>query len=661
MPQTIVEKIAQAHLADGPNRPLRAGDFVSIRPSRVMTHDNTSAVMSKFKSIGAKQIYDPKQLVFALDHDIQNHDEANLKKYRSIEAFAREHGIDFYPAGSGIGHQLMVERGYVAPGSFVVASDSHSNMYGALGALGTPIVRTDAAAVWATGEFWWQVPRTIQVVFEGKLSEGVSGKDVVITLCGLYNHDEALNAAVEFSGPGIASLPMDARLSISNMSTEWGPIVGWFPVDEVTIRYLRRTRERLLDQGIERFTETDLKGWSMHPPEPDPGAEYSARIVLDLSQVTPHVSGPDTVQTMQSVAQIDKKRVAIHKAYLVSCVNSRIDDLEAAAWVLCGKKVAPGLKLYVGAASAWTQQEAEKRGVWQALLAAGAIPLPPSCGPCIGLGTGLLEKGEVGISATNRNFKGRMGSREAQCYLASPEVVAASAIAGYITGPRQFQDREPARRYEEIAVNRHSAEQVDILPGFPGHVEGRLVFLPQDNVNTDAIYGKDYTYRDDMTPQMMAQVVMENYDPQFSVRARAGDVIVGGFNFGTGSSREQAVTCLKAKGIPLIIAASFLQTYLRNAYNNGFLCIEVPTLVERLREQFTAEIGAKEKTIIPGDKLDIDFTGSTVIWRGERFVFPALGAVPQSLVIADGAENVVAKKLGLDRKERPEIVGVSGD
>jgi homoaconitate hydratase len=314
MPQTIVEKIAQAHLTDGPNRPLRAGDFVSIRPSNVMTHDNTSAVMSKFKSIGAKHIYDPKQLVFALDHDIQNHDEANLKKYRSIEAFAWEHGIDFYPAGSGIGHQLMIERGYVAPGSFVVASDSHSNMYGALGAVGTPIVRTDAAAVWATGEFWWQVPRTIQVVFEGKLSEGVGGKDVIITLCGLYNHDEALNAAVEFSGPGVVSLPMDARLSISNMSTEWGPIVGSFPVDEITIRYLRITCDRLLDQGIERFTEADLERWSTNPPQPDPGAEYAARIVLDLSQVTPHVSGPDTVQTIQSVAEIEKKHVAIHKA-----------------------------------------------------------------------------------------------------------------------------------------------------------------------------------------------------------------------------------------------------------------------------------------------------------------------------------------------------------
>jgi homoaconitate hydratase len=185
--------------------------------------------------------------------------------------------------------------------------------------------------------------------------------------------------------------------------------------------------------------------------------------------------------------------------------------------------------------------------------------------------------------------------------------------------------------------------------------------MTQDNVNTDAIYGKDYTYHDDMTPEMMARVVMENYDPQFALRTHAGDVIVGGFNFGTGSSREQAVTCLKAKGIPLIIAASFSQTYLRNAYNNGFLCIEVPALIKRLREQFADELAAKEKTIIPGEKLNIDFTISTVTWRGERFVFPPLGSVPQSLVIAGGAENVVAKKLGLDREEHAEIIGVSGD
>jgi homoaconitate hydratase len=652
MPQTIVEKIAQTHLAEGPNRPLRTGDFVSIRPRYVMTHDNSSAVISKFKGIGAKNVHDRHQIVFTLDHDIQNKDEANQKKYRTIEAFAKEHGIDFYPAGSGIGHQIMVERGYIVPGSFVVASDSHSNMYGALGAIGTPIVRTDAAAVWATGEFWWQIPRSIEVVLEGKLPEGATGKDVIITLCGLYNHDEVLNSAVEFSGPGFASLSMDARLTISNMSTEWGPLVGYFPVDEITISYLKNVHKKLKGQGIERFTEQDIATWQKNPPKPDPGAVYAARITLDLSKVTPHVSGPDTVQAMTSVAEMEKKKVAIQKAYLLSCVNSRLEDLEAAAAILKGQKVAPTVKFYLGAASKWVQEEAERRGLWQTFLSAGANPLPAGCGPCIGLGVGLLEPGEVGISATNRNFKGRMGSRDAQCYLASPEVVAASAVAGYIRGPHAMPDRAAARDYNEFA-SAAIAEKVEILPGFPARVTGRLIFLPQDNVNTDAIYGGDYTYRDDVTPEMMAQVVMENYDPQFASRAHAGDIIVSGFNFGTGSSREQAVTCLKAKGIPMVIAASFSQTYLRNAYNNGFLCVEVPELVKGLREQFAKEIAAREKTLIPGDEITVDFTSGQITWRGDKFAFPALGSVPQSLVIAEGVENLVAKRLGLGGSSRP--------
>ena len=399
---------------------------------------------------------------------------------------------------------------------------------------------------------------------------------------------------------------------------------------------------------MERFTQRDLDGWAANPPRPDSNAVYAARITLDLGEVTPHVSGPDTVQAMQSLAAVEKKKVSIQKAYLISCANSRVEDLEAAARVLQGKKVAPGVKVYVGAASAWVQQEAERRGIWQTLLDAGANPLPPGCGPCIGLGTGLLEKGEVGISATNRNFKGRMGSRDAQCYLASPEVVAASAVAGYIMGPKSFADLTPARRFIEFPGNgKGLSEKVEILAGFPERVKGRLVFLPNDNVNTDSIYGKDYTYRDDMTPEMMARVVMENYDPEFGPRTRAGDVVVSGFNFGTGSSREQAVTCLKAKGIPLVIAASFSQTYLRNAYNNGFLCVEIPAFIKRLREHFSQEIAAKEKTIIAGEDIDIDFTSSTITWSGEKFVFPPLGSVPQSLVIAGGAENLVAKRLGL--------------
>ena len=662
MSQTIVEKIAQAHLAEGPKRPLRAGDFVSIRPHHIMTHDNTSAVMKKFQGIGARKIHDPGQLVFALDHDIQNQSEENQKKYRAIEAFARQHGVDFYPAGSGIGHQIMVEKGYVVPGSFVVASDSHSNMYGALAAVGTPVVRTDAAAVWATGEFWWQIPRSVQVVLEGRLPADATGKDVIIALCGLYNHDEVLNAAVEFSGPGVTSLSMDARFTISNMSTEWGPLVGWFPCDQVTLAYLQRIHDELARQGVERFTAQDLERWRKNPPQPDSNAAYAARITLNLDEVTPHVSGPDTVQVMASLAEMEQKKVAIQKAYLLSCVNSRVEDLEAAARVVKGKKVAAGVKFYLGAASRWVQEEAERRGTWQALLDAGAIPLPAGCGPCIGLGVGLLEPGEVGISATNRNFKGRMGSRDARCYLASPQVVAASAVAGYIssvgglcgdgTSPRQagWETRPHTinRHYNEFAgTEGGGSERVEILPGFPDRVRGRLIFLAADNINTDQIYGKDYTYRDDMTPEMMAKVIMENYDPQLSTQAQAGDVFVGGYNFGTGSSREQAVTSLQAREIPMVIAASFSQTYLRNAFNNGFLCIEAPQLVGRLREQFAAQLKGAGKTIMPGDEVEVDFTSGVITYRGDKFHFPPLGSVPQSLVVAKGVENLVARKLGL--------------
>lgn len=645
MPQTIVEKVAQAHMAEGPSRPLRAGDFLSIRPSHVMTHDNTAAVMKKFKAIGAADVHDPKQPVFTADHDIQNTEQPNLAKYRSMEAFAREHGIDFYPPGTGIGHQLMVENGYVLPATFVVASDSHSNMYGALGAIGTPVVRTDAAAIWATGKFWWQIPRSIRVRLEGKLRPGVTGKDVIITLCGLYSREEVLNAALEFAGPGVATLSMDARLSIANMTTEWGALVGWFPVDDTTLAYLETCNRELRAQSIKRISEEQLAEWRTNPPAPDRDATYSGRIVLDLSQVTPHISGPDTLQVTQSVAEIAKKKVTIHKDYLVSCVNSRLEDLEAAAKVLRGKRVAAGVQFYLAAASRSIQDEAETRGIWQALLDAGAQPLPSGCGPCIGLGTGLLEAGEVGISATNRNFKGRMGSRDAQCYLASPGVVAASAIAGYICGPTEFEAREIARHFEEFAAAFTETEKVDILPGFPSRVRGRLVFLPQDNLNTDGIYGKDYTYREDMIPEMMAAVVMENYDPQFAARSAAGDIVVGGFNFGTGSSREQAVTALKCKGIPLVIAGSFSQTYLRNAFNNGFLCIEAPALVKRLRSRFEDPVARRERTIISVVPIEVDFAASTIRYAEDEFPFPALGSVPQSLVAAGGIENLIRRQL----------------
>jgi len=646
MGQTIVEKLAQAHLADGPPaRPVRTGDFVALRPRHVMTHDNTAAVMVKFQAIGAERMADPRQPVYALDHDIQNRSEGNLAKYANIEAFAASMGVDFHPAGAGIGHQTVVEQAYAIPGALVVASDSHSNTYGAVGALGTPVVRTDAAAIWATGEFWWQVPRTIQVVLEGELAEGVSGKDLILALCGLYDGGEVLNAAIEFAGPGVAQLSMSDRLTISNMSTEWGALVGWFPVDDVTFAWLEG---RLAAMGEnDRLSADDIAAWRAGPPAPDTDAAYAGRLTLDLGEVTPHIAGPDVVQASRALADLGDERIPVHKAYVLSCVNGRVDDFEAAARVLKGKRIAEGVELYIAPASQTVLDEVEASGAWQTLLDAGATALPPSCGPCIGLGTGLLEPGQVGISATNRNFKGRMGARDSRCYLASPAGVAASAAAGYITAPGEWTARPLTPRFESLELPAPAAETVEILDGFPERLDGRLLFLPADNLNTDGIYGKDYTYREDMTPEMMAGVVMENYDPAFPALVRRGDVVVGGFNFGTGSSREQAVTALQAAGIPLVIAGSFSQTYLRNAFNNGFLCVALPALVERLREALAEALTDSTKTVVADDGISVDFTTGTVSWRGEDHPFAPLGPVPQGLVVAGGVENQVRQRLGL--------------
>src|SRR5215212_9502149 len=268
---TLVEKIAAGH-ADGvaPGTQVHSGDFVSIRPRHVMTHDNTGAVIPKFKQIGATTIADPAQPVFAIDHDIQNTSPENLAKYAKIEAFAREHGIDFYPPGTGISHQVMVEQGYVVPGAMVVASDSHSNLYGAAAALGTPVVRTDAASIWATGVTWWQVPPIARVTLRRGLKPGVVGKDVIIALCGLFNQDEVLNHAVEFHGEGVASLSMDQRLSIANMTTEWGALAGVFPFDEVLRDYLVDRADyfakgirpgRRAPASLGTYTRVDVEKW----------------------------------------------------------------------------------------------------------------------------------------------------------------------------------------------------------------------------------------------------------------------------------------------------------------------------------------------------------------------------------------------------------------
>jgi homoaconitate hydratase len=653
--QNLVEKIAQKYAVGLEKEHLvYSGDYLSIRPAHVMTHDNTGAVIPKFKSIGAARIDSPRQPVFTLDHNVQDTSEANLAKYAKIEAFAREMGVDFYPAGRGIGHQIMCEEGYAWPGTMVVASDSHANMYGGLGCLGTPIVRTDAAAIWATGRTWWQVPPVARVELRGRLKPGVTGKDVIVILCGFFNNDEVLNHAVEFAGVGVAALTIDDRLTIANMTTEWGALVGIFPIDAVTIDWLKRRIAFIENRGL-TGVPSDEDGNGQHPRlnkqrleqlkksslQADDDAFYAKELTLDLGSVCPHVSGPNHVKVMTSVAEMRKRKVRINKAYLVSCVNSRVDDLAAAAKVVSGQRVANGVEFYIAAASSEVQAESERRGDWQMLMDAGGISLPPGCGPCIGLGKGLLQDGEVGISATNRNFKGRMGSRSAEAYLASPAVVAASAVAGYITGPDDVMADEIIGG---VKVNKRpgvSTAVITVISGFPKKVTGDLVYCHQDNLNTDGIYPGKYTYIDDFTPKQQAGVVMENYDPEFGKLVKDGDILVGGFNFGTGSSREQAATALKYRGIRLVLAGSFSETYKRNALNNGFLAIEAPELARDLKKKF----GTDKLTVATNIKATIDFTKAILTADGKEYHISPVGAAAQELIVVSGLERWVRKKI----------------
>lgn len=643
MGQSIIEKIATRYavgLAEGEK--VHSGDYITIRPKHVMTHDNTGAVIPKFSSIGATRMANPRQPVFAIDHDIQNNSEENLAKYSRIEAFARENDVDFYPPGTGISHQVMIEQGYITPGCMAVASDSHSNIYGAMAALGTPVVRTDAAAIWATGETWWQVPPVARVELTSTPRAGVVGKDVIIALCGVFNKDEVLNHVVEFTGDGVASLSMDDRMSVANMTTEWGALAGVFPFDEVLRDYLYGRVESFKKAGTARYTRADVDRWFGENDAADGDAAFAADLVLDLSSVIPHVAGPDNVKTMTSLPEISSKRVAIQKAYLLSCVNARLEDFGEAAAVVRGRRVADGVKFYVAAASQEIERQAQELGYWKDLVDAGAVTLPPGCGPCIGLGEGTIGDGEVGISATNRNFKGRMGSRDAKVFLASPSVVAASALAGYITAPGHFEATRPVTSITIYQASVRDAESVEIIDGFPEKVAGRALLMNRDNLNTDGIYAGKWTYKDDMTPEEMAGVVFENYDENFGDVYRSGDIVVGGRNFGSGSSREQAATALKYRGIPCVIAASFSQTYKRNAFNNGFPVFESPDLVDYLKEKMK-EHG--EPTAV-GPDIEVDYRASVVRCDGREFAFPALGRVPQALIVAGGAENLVKKRLG---------------
>jgi 3-isopropylmalate/(R)-2-methylmalate dehydratase large subunit len=395
------------------------GDIVSAKIDLAMSHENSLLVMKAFREMGAKKIWDRNKVVVLFDHRVPANTVKTAEGHRAVREFAKEAELPhFLDLGEGICHQVIPEKGFSLPGMLIVGTDSHTTTYGAFGAFATGIGATEMAAVWATGELWLRTPETIRVRMIGALSKRVSSKDAILHVIGDLGADGASYACVEFSGIVVDRMSIASRMVLSNMSTEMGAKTGVVFPDEKTKEYLS--------------TRASGKWESVFS---DPSAEVKEEREYDLSGLTPQVARPHRVDDVVPIEEVEGK--SIDQAFIGSCTNGRLEDLQIARDVLRGMRVADSVRFIVAPASRKIYMEAVETGVLADIVRSGGIVLNPGCGPCLGAHQGLLAAGERCISTTNRNFRGRMGSPEAEIYLASPATVAASALKGQIADPRE--------------------------------------------------------------------------------------------------------------------------------------------------------------------------------------------------------------------------------
>ncbi len=418
MPMTFAEKVLARKAG---RKETHAGELVTCKPDRLLMHDNAAAIVGKIANdLTEFGVADPNQPVIVLDHVVPASDEKTAMSHQRIREFVKQYGIkNFFDIGTGVCHQVMVEKGLVLPGMLAVGSDSHTCSYGAVNAFATGIDRTEAAALLLTGETWFKVPETIRITLRGRLPEMVSAKDLVLTIIGQLGADGADYCSVEYWGE-IGNLTMDDRFVIANMGVEMGAKNAVFPVDEVTKGYLAGS-------GITRI--------SWNAEWADPGASYRQELEFELNRIVPAVAAPHKVDNYRPVT--DLEGLEIHQCLIGTCTNGRASDIAVAARILQGKQVSPNTRLLILPASRSELNKALDAGDIQTLVAAGAVLLPPGCGPCLGAHQGVLAPGERCLSTSNRNFKGRMGCKDAEVYLASPATVAATAITGKLTDPRK--------------------------------------------------------------------------------------------------------------------------------------------------------------------------------------------------------------------------------
>ncbi|MGD9045419.1 MAG: aconitase/3-isopropylmalate dehydratase large subunit family protein [Desulfobacterales bacterium] len=414
MSMTFAEKILSAKAGLTTVRP---GQIITIKPDVALSHDNTAAIYHIFKQMGAKRVKDPQQLAFFADHAAPASSTQHAENHRITREFAIEQGVEnCFSVGRGICHQVLVEEGLALPGEVVLGADSHTTHAGAMGAFGAGIGRSEMASVWALGHLWLMVPESLKIMVHGKLPLDVTSKDLALYVIGKLGADAAIYMSVEWHGEVVENLSLDARAVLSNISAELGAKNSYLPPNQATFNYLKGKAQRIYN-----------------PVYPDSEAVYARTKEFSADEIGPTVACPHSVDNVRPLKEV--AGIRIDQAFLGTCTNGRLEDLALAAAILEKHKVHPRTRFIVIPASAPIYIAALQAGYLETLAIAGALIGPPGCGPCLGSHLGVPAEGEVTVSSANRNFQGRMGTRASKIYLASPAVVAASAVAGSLTHP----------------------------------------------------------------------------------------------------------------------------------------------------------------------------------------------------------------------------------
>jgi len=420
MQHTLAEKLLAAHAVGSPG-PLRPGDLIEACVDLVVANDITAPIaIREFSKLGAETVFDPERVVLVADHFAPNKDIPSAEQCRTMRVFARQYGIaHHYDVGKmGIEHVLLPELGLVLPGDLVIGADSHTCTYGALGAFATGVGSTDAAVGMATGCVWLRVPNSLRVVYSGEREQWVTGKDLILYTIGEIGVDGARYQAIEFAGPAVDGLSMADRFSMANMAVEAGAKAGLFAADKTTRAFVAQH-----------------SGRSTSGFDADPGARYVRTVEIDVGEIVPQVACPSLPSNVRPAREA--ANVTIDQVVIGSCTNGRLEDLEIAARLLAGRTVHPDVRCIVVPGSQAVYLDALRAGFIETFISAGAAVSTPTCGPCLGGHMGVLAAGEVAVSTTNRNFRGRMGDPESQIYLAGVPVAAASAIVGRIAVPEE--------------------------------------------------------------------------------------------------------------------------------------------------------------------------------------------------------------------------------